>query len=285
MLSLRPCRDLEEILTAYLFELGAAGTQQIEERLLIYFPEPCAVAQIENDLQIFLAQLRVGGMNLPSVAMAHEQIAAQDWNSAWKRYFKPIFISERVLIRPSWEARVPLAAHQIEIIIDPKQAFGTGHHATTRSMVRLLEKYLQPQMQLIDAGTGTGILAIAAAKLQTGGQAIAFDNDPIAAEAAQENIQLNHVQDCIKLYAGTLDALRQEPVDMILANLQHPTLLALLPDFAARLKRDGRLLMSGILENEGESIKSASQRVGLACIEIRQDEEWLTLAVAPTARR
>jgi len=282
ILALHPAHDLEEILTAYLFELGAVGTHQSEDRLLVYFPEPCEIAPIENAIQAFLAQLRAGGINLPPLIMTRERLAAQDWHSAWKRYFKPFLISDRILIRPSWETAA-LASGQIEIVIDPKQAFGTGHHATTRCMLRMLEKYLRPGMSVIDVGAGTGILAIAAAKLQPGVQIIALDNDPIAVEAAQENIHLNRVQDCIKLYAGPLAALRLQAVDLILANLQHHILVELLPDFAQFLKRDGMLLMSGILEHEGASIKSAAERMGLACLEIRQEGEWLTVAAEQAA--
>jgi ribosomal protein L11 methyltransferase len=281
-LSLQPGHGLEEILTAYLFERGAVGTQQIEDRLLVYFPESGALQKIEDDLQDFLAQWRAGGMNLPNVTITREQIAAQDWHSAWKRYFKPFLISSRILIRPSWE-NAALAPGQIEIVIDPKQAFGTGHHATTRGMLRLMEKYLRANMRVIDVGTGTGILAIAAAKLQPGVRVVALDNDPIAAEAAQENIHLNRVQDCIKLYAGTFAACRPLPVDLILANLQHQTLIALLPDLARILKPEGVLLLSGLLDVEGESIRWAAQQVGLEYLEMQQEEEWLTIAVAQTA--
>jgi len=280
MLALRPGAALEEMLTAYLFARGAVGTQQSEDRLLVYFPEPCEIEAIANGLQIFLEQLRAGGMHLPGLTITHETIAAQDWHSAWKKYFKPFLVSARVLIRPSWETAT-LAPGQIEIVIDPKQAFGTGHHATTRGMLRLLEKYLRPGMRVIDAGTGTGILAIAAAKLQPGVRVVAFDNDPLAVEAAQENIQLNRVPDCIKLYTGLFASLQMPPVDLILANLQHHTLLELLPDFAPLLKREGVILFSGLLEHEGESIKTASQRAGLECLEIQQEEEWLTVAVTP----
>jgi ribosomal protein L11 methyltransferase len=250
----------------------------MEDRLLAYFPEPCEIAKIANGLQTFLAQLRAGGMNLPEITITHRQIAAQDWHSAWKRYFKPIFISERILIRPSWEAAVALAPDQIEIIIDPKQAFGTGHHATTRSMVQLLEKYLRPGMRAIDVGTGTGILAIAAAKLQPNVQVVALDTDPIAVEAAYENINLNRVQNYVKLYTGPLAALRVQTVDLILANLQHQTLLPLLADFSSRLSRGGILLLSGLLVQESESIRAALESSGLQCIETRTEEEWLTLA-------
>jgi ribosomal protein L11 methyltransferase len=279
--SLRPGLALEEILTAFLLARGAVGTHQIEDRLLAYFPEPCAIEKIKNDLNDFFVQWRAGGMNWPAVTITNERIVAQDWHSAWKRYFKPFLISERILIRPSWEVAA-LAPGQIEIVIDPKQAFGTGHHATTAGMLQLLEKYLRPGMRVIDVdvGAGTGILAIAAAKLQPEVRAVALDTDPIAVEAAQENIHLNRVQNFIKLYAGPLAALHAPPVDLILANLQHQTLMELLPDFAKILKRDGMLLMSGILEHEGESIKSASQRTGLECLEIRKEEEWLTMALA-----
>jgi ribosomal protein L11 methyltransferase len=285
VISLHPGAGLDEILSALLFDRGAVGTQQMEDRLLVYFPEPCESAKIANDLQTFLAQLRAGGVKLPEITITHQQIAAQDWHSAWKRYFKPIFISERVLIRPSWEAAVALAPGQIEIIIDPKQAFGTGHHATTRGMVQLLEKYLRPGMRAIDVGTGSGILAIAAAKLQPDVRVVALDTDPIAVEAAYENINLNRVQDCVKLYTGPLAALRMQQVDLILANLQHQTLLPLLADFSSRLPKRGVLLLSGLLIQESESIRSALESSGLQCIENRIEEEWLTLAatVAQTA--
>jgi ribosomal protein L11 methyltransferase len=144
--------------------------------------------------------------------------------------------------------------------------------------VQLLEKYLQPGMQVIDVGAGTGILAIAAAKLQPNAQVVALDIDPVAVEAAQENIYLNGVQDFVKLYAGPLAALQPHPADLILANLQHQTLLSLAPDFAQRLKNNGILLLSGLLEHEGESIISALEHSGLRCIETRKEEEWLTLA-------
>jgi len=279
MFVLRPGVTLEEMLAAHLFERGAVGTQQIEDRLLAYFPEPCEVEAIVHDLRVYLNQCRAGGMVLPEITITHELIAAQDWHSAWKKYFKPFLVSPRVLIRPSWETAA-LASGQIEIVIDPKQAFGTGHHATTRSMLRLLEKYLRPAMRVIDAGTGTAILAIAAAKLQSEVRVVAFDNDPLAGEAAQENIQLNRVAAWVKLFTGTLAALRMPPADLILANLQHLTLLELLPELAAALKHDGVMLLSGLLAQEGESIKSAAQRLGLQCLEIQQEEEWLTIAVS-----
>jgi ribosomal protein L11 methyltransferase len=291
VLSIPIVPGLDELLAAFLFERGAVGNAQIGERLRVYFPASRNLGKIVDDLQTFLAQLRAGGperpgINLPAIAITQEQIEAQDWHSAWKRHFKPIFISERVLVRPSWEPAT-LAPGQIEIIIEPKQAFGTGHHATTRSMIQLLEKYLRPGMRVLDVGTGTGILAIAAAKLQPGTRVIAADTDPVAIAAAQENISLNRVQNCVKLYTGSLEALQRQPADLILANLQHQTLLALLPDFAQRLKIEGILLISGLLEHEGESIQSALEHSGLRCIEIRKEEEWLTLAatVAPGSQR
>jgi ribosomal protein L11 methyltransferase len=148
-------------------------------------------------------------------------------------------------------------------------------------MVRTLEKYLRPGMCVIDVGTGTGILAIAVAKLQPNVRVVALDTDPVAVDAAQENICLNHVTDCVKLYAGPVATLQTQPVDLILANLQYQPLVELLADLAQRLKAKGVLLLSGLLAHEGESIQKNLEHAGMRCIEIRKEEEWLTLAATP----
>jgi ribosomal protein L11 methyltransferase len=268
---------LDELLAADLFNRGAVGSTQMDGELVVYFPAHSDIEKIVNGVQSFLANLRDCGINFPTSAITHQEIETQDWHSAWKQHFKPIFISEHVSVRPSWENAVATPG-QIDLIIEPKQAFGTGHHATTRGMIQLLEKYLQPGMRGIDVGTGSGILAIAAAKLQPNVRIIALDIDPVAIEAARENISLNHVEDCVTLYAGTFAAISTPPVDLILANLQYQPLLELLAVFYQNLKPEGILLLSGLLANEGDPLRSALERSGLRCLEIREEEEWLSLA-------
>ncbi|MDZ7344594.1 MAG: 50S ribosomal protein L11 methyltransferase, partial [candidate division KSB1 bacterium] len=268
---------LDELLAAYFFERGAVGSTQGDGQLAVYFPEPCDIEKIAEELRKFLAALRDTEMNVPPEKISHHVIETQDWHSAWKQHFKPIFISERVSVRPSWEN--PIAAPgQVDLIIEPKQAFGTGHHATTRRMIRLLEKYLRPGMRGIDVGTGSGILSIAAVKLQPNVRLIALDIDPVAIEAARENICLNRVEDCITLYVGTLADLSSPRVDLILANLQYQPLVELLAEFYQDLKPEGILLLSGLLAHEGNSLQSALERSGLRCLEIQEEEEWLSLA-------
>lgn len=268
---------LDELLAAYLFDRGAVGSTLADNQLAVYFPESSDIEKIATDLQRFLLDLRDSGINFPPAPITCQEIETQDWDAAWKHHFKPILISARVSVRPSWENAIA-TPEQIDLIIEPKQAFGTGHHATTRNMIQLLEKHLRPGMRVLDVGTGSGILAIAAVKLQPKVRVVGLDIDPVAIEAARENIYLNHAEDCVTLYVGTLAALRTPPVDLILANLQYQPLLELLADFFHYLKPEGIMLLSGLLAHEGDPLRSALERSGLRWIETREEEEWLSLA-------
>ncbi len=167
---------------------------------------------------------------------------------------------------------------QIVIIIDPKMSFGTGEHQTTKLVIRLLEKYVQKGMKVLDAGTGTGILSIAAVKLGAAGT-IAFDIDDWCYENAKENTGLNDVSDDIDIRIGEIDMIPEDNFDMILANIQKNILLELSGEFAGRLKQNGIILLSGLLWDDEEDILKEYTLKGFSHNETIRMDDWIALSL------
>ena len=204
-------------------------------------------------------------------------VPAQDWNEAWARSVKPLCIG-RVVIRPSWEP-VTLGPHDLEIILDPKQAFGTGHHATTRMLLEWLQEDIRGGEQIVDVGAGSAILAMAAVKLGAA-SAVGVEIDPIAADCAKEYVELNQLTDRIDIVTGTLADLPQEnqrAIDLVLANLDRQTVLGLAEDLASVAFGGARVLVSGILVEQESEIVEWFSNLGLVCADRRDDEGWVVM--------
>jgi len=204
-----------------------------------------------------------------------QSIPNQDWNRAWAQSVKPLRLGNRIVIRPSWESASSQPG-QIEIVLDPKQAFGTGHHATTRMLVEWLEEVIQGGERVLDVGTGSGLLAMVALRLGAAG-AVGIDNDPVAIECAQEYAQQNQFGEELSLYCGTLDG--GEAYDLVLANLDRHTLLQLAAPLAGCTGR--RLLVSGLLTDQRQEIVEAFASVSLYPGEQREQDGWLAMEFTP----
>ena len=224
-------------------------------------------------LRAVLSDLRT---SISAQYLSVTRVPAQDWNEAWARSVKPLRIG-RVVIRPSWEP-VTLGPRDLEIILDPKQAFGTGHHATTRMLLEWLQEDIRGGEQILDVGTGSAILAMAAVKLGAA-SAIGVEIDSVATDCAREYVELNQLTDRIDIVTGTMADLpphRTTP-DLVLANLDRQTILNLADALASVGSRGARLIVSGILvEQEGEILERFSS-LGLACIGRREEEGWMAL--------
>lgn len=268
----RVTRETEEAILNFLFEIGSIGCQQHENSVFAYFSGENSKSGISKKIIVYLQHLSSLGFNLPTDKVEVTRLENQHWNSVWKKHFKPIVVSQKFIVKPTWTKFKP-PADRIVIEIDPKQAFGTGHHATTRLMLQLLEKYLLPTKSVLDVGTGTGILAIAAAKLNAR-RVAAFDVDPIAVDAAIENCQVNTSK--LPLVVGEIDALSSDiRFDLILANLNKTVILKLFKQFNQVLARDGCLILSGILEEEADEAKKYAARFSdLTLIEETRVDEW-----------
>jgi ribosomal protein L11 methyltransferase len=217
--------------------------------------------------------LDVTGQPAPEILV--QSIPNQDWNREWAQSVKPLWIGKRIVIRPSWEA-VAVQPELIEIVLDPKQAFGTGHHATTRMLVEWLEETIQGGETVLDVGTGSGVLAMVALRLGAT-RALGIDNDPVAIACAQEYAMQNRFGDELSFHCGTLGD--GQAYDLVLANLDRQTVLQLAVPLTKRTGR--RLLLSGLLLDQRQEIVEAFACVNFYPRQQRERDGWLAMEFIP----
>ncbi|GAA5335744.1 MULTISPECIES: 50S ribosomal protein L11 methyltransferase [Thermus] len=240
--------ELDPILPE-LFDRGARGLEEREGEVLAYFPAPL--------------DLPYGGV--------WEEVPDEDWLSAWRRDLKPALAPPFVVLAPwhTWEGP------EIPLVIEPGMAFGTGHHETTRLALMALARHLRPREKVLDLGTGSGILAIAAAKL--GGEALGVDIDPSVLPQAEANARQNRV--AVRFLEGSLtEALPFGPFDLVVANLFAELHQAFAPQYRAALAPGGRLLATGILREKAPMVREALVGAGFAPLEEVGEGEWVLLA-------
>lgn len=224
-------------------------------------------------LRLVLRQLDGNGSPEPDIVV--QSLPNQDWNKQWAESVKPLWVGKRLVIRPSWET-VDARADQIEIVLDPKQAFGTGHHATTRMLLEWLEEVIRGNESVLDVGTGSGLLAMVALRLGAN-RAVGIDHDPVAIECAQEYATINRFGQELSFRAGTLTD--EQAFDLVLANLDRQTLLQLADKLAVCTGQ--RLLVSGLLLEQRQEIIEAFARGDLYPGRERERDGWLAIEFAP----
>lgn len=198
----------------------------------------------------------------------------EDWANAWKDHYVPIRVGHRVVVRPPWRSYQP-EPDDVVVELDPGMAFGTGTHPTTRLCMELLEERIGAGARVLDVGTGSGILAIAAAHL--GAASIdAIEVDPVAARHGRENIERNGLADRIALYEGTLDSrFDDERYDLVLANIIARILTELADDLTRVVSNDGTLVLSGIIEGKEAMVTERFEALGFRLDERRQMDDWV----------
>jgi len=202
-------------------------------------------------------------------------LAEADWAHAWKEHFKPHRVGPFV-ITPPWAA-LPAPADGLPVVIDPGLAFGTGLHPTTQLCLELAAELVRPGETVLDLGTGSGILAIAAARLGAG-QVLALDIDPLAVKAARANVRRNRLSRQVKVVRGTLKG-PTGPFGLILANLSAPVLTELAPAVAASLAPGGRLVASGLLVGRADDLERLYAGLGLESLDRRTSGDWAALVL------
>jgi len=290
-----------------LFELGSTGTEECPDGIRAFFPGPELPPAAMSALKGYLESVRTLGLNVGNPLTI--KIPDQDWAKKWREGFKPIRVTDRIVIKPPWEPWKP-GSGSIVIDIYPRMAFGTGTHETTQLCLVLTEKYLKPGWRVLDIGTGSAVLAIAAAKL--GAKCVlALDNDEDAIANAVENVKMNRVEERVKVHRGTVDILMggiRSPVarqkysdksrhgsnsnaacgipisggfDLILANIDRPTLTVVIPQIGPLMNPGGQFILSGILDTEKETIGFVLQQNGFRVLEAMPRGEWVGFAGCP----
>lgn len=210
-----------------------------------------------------------------------------DWINNWKQFFHQFYIDD-LLVIPSWEEVKPEDQDKMILHIDPGTAFGTGMHETTQLCIRQLKKYITPQTELLDVGTGSGILAIIS--LMYGiHHAVGTDLDPCAVEAVRENMQVNHIApECFDMMIGNIitdkavqDKVGYEKYDIVVANILADVLVPLTPVIVNQLKPGGVYITSGIIDNKEQTVRDAVEAAGLEVIDVTYQGEWVNV----TARK
>lgn len=242
-----------------------------------WLPETDDLEQQRLHLEAALDRLR--GLGLGAIEPAgFRWVEDEDWANNWKAYFKPMRPGERLVVIPSWE-QYDLGPGDLPLYLDPGMAFGTGTHATTALCLRWLERLVTPGSRVIDVGTGSGILAIAAHQLGAG-SVLAIDIDPVAVQVAGENVRRNGVD--VEVRRATLDQVEREEADLIVANIIASVIQEILPDVYARLKPGGRFLASGIIAEKREAVAAAMSDAWLLPVGIREQDGWVAiLAMKP----
>lgn len=287
--------------TAELLARHAAGGVSIESTNLHdtnqAHPQPTesfmvrAFLAADSDLERRKRKLEEGLWHLAQILPLpdphYEWLEEQDWSQLWKDRYKPFPVGRDLIILPAWLQETQ--SRRLAILLDPGMAFGTGTHPSTRMCLSALEDNLQRVDVVFDIGTGSGILSIAAARLGAR-RVLAFDTDADAVEAAVQNVLRNSVDDRVQVVHGSLEQARQMTAsglpNLVLANILAPTLTALLEEgLAALVDVGGRLILSGILEEQAPPLQEHAQNAGLKLIEIRCEQDWRALVLQKTVER
>jgi len=203
-----------------------------------------------------------------------DEVRDEDWEQNWKKYYHSFKVGDRLVIKPSWED-YQAQDGKVIIEIDPGMAFGTGIHASTRFCLHFIDQYIKGGETVVDAGCGSGILSIAAAKL--GARSVfSMDIDDVAVKIARDNVALNNLSDVIEVQAGDIvEELKQKAPDIIMANITAEVVIMLLPIAASVLKPGGYLFGSGIVESRWPAVQKRLESNGFIIEQVQQDVDWI----------
>lgn len=257
----------QELFIAELMDLDFYGFEQRDDQLIAYVEKP-RYNDSNRELIEQLIAVYPGASFTETTDMAD-----QNWNEAWEQSIRPQRIGS-FLVRPTWSSEPP-SGDEILLEIDPKMAFGTGYHATTRLMLRVLQHLELKGKRVLDAGTGTGILAIAAVKLGAI-SATGFDMDPWSEQNAVENALINRVENVVEIRLGGIEKINPEEMyDISLANINRNVILDLIPSLTRHTKPGGAICLSGLLDTDEKIIRDKLADEPVQVLDLRQEDEWI----------
>ena len=310
--TLKTTPEVEDIVSSSLADAGVEGVeiedkvplsesdkQQMFVDILPDCPEDDGIAYLsfyldeDADKEAILARVKEeleelrNFLDIGEGTITESQTEDKDWINNWKEYFHQFYVDD-ILIIPSWEEVKEEDQDKMIIHIDPGTAFGTGMHETTQLCMRQLKKYVTPETELLDVGTGSGILSIVALKLGAK-HAVGTDLDPCAITAAKENLEVNGIPEgMMEVMIGNIiddkaiqDAVGYEKYDIVAANILADVLVPLTPVILGQLKKGGIYITSGIIDEKEETVVNAVKAAGLEVVEVTRQKDWVSV----TARK
>jgi len=261
-----------ELLSGIFWNFDITGLMEDDDHITVFTSGKSKDSEIQFDevLNKLKQEKFIDSFNIEK-----EILEDQNWNKLWEKSREVIRVSDRIVVKPTFKSYVA-KENEIVLTIDPKMSFGTGEHQTTKLMLKMLEKIVKPEMIVLDVGSGTGILSIAAIKL--GAQiAVAVDFDEICLENCRENSILNKVQNSIEILTGEIDLVKKNNFDLVTANIQKNVLIEIAEKIRERLSQNGLVLLSGLLESDRNEIENKYNSLGFQAVEIEQMDEWIAI--------
>lgn len=254
----------------------ADGVDVTDEVILTVYVPPESQAATITAIGIFLAALPEAGLAPGRGSISVGTVREEDWANNWKAYFKPLPVGRKLLIKPSWEP-VPPGTDRLIVEIDPGMAFGSGTHPTTELCLAALEEQYPAGKAVFDIGTGSGILAVAAARLGAA-TVTAVDIDPVAVRTARENAARNGVEEVVNFRLGGIEVIEPDAkAEIIVANIIADVIIAIAGPVRQRLRPGGVCIVSGIIRERCPEVKAALTAAGFTGIDCRWSGEWASI--------
>lgn len=238
-----------------------------------YFSVEDNIEEIIEYVKSKLIEIKDMGIDIGEGTVEYIKVNEEDWDNNWKKYYKPTKIGENIVVKPIWEEYESNGEMVIEL--DPGMAFGTGTHETTRMCVEALEENVKEDTTVFDIGTGSGILAIAAAKLGAK-KVIGVDLDPVAVDSAKENVSFNNLNNIEILYGNLMDVVKGK-ADLVVANIIAEIIVVLAEDVKNFLVPGGLFITSGIIRERRELVETKLKEKGFKIKEVKEQGEWLCI--------
>ncbi len=281
-MTVRATPEAVEAVSDILLNAGAAGVVEAGPAVrAAYLPEGDEVEARVGQIERSVADLARFGLDPGPAEVTTRTIAEEAWAEAWKEYFHPTRIGDRLVVRPTWRSYTP-ADRDIVLDLDPGMAFGTGAHPTTTMCARALENHVRPGDTVLDVGTGSGILAIAAARLGAT-RVLACDTDPVAVHVARSNAAQNNVTDAVDVVEGSWPTLveRGQSGRIVVANIIASVIERLIPEAHHLVAPGGLLIASGIASFRAAGVKATLARHRWSVTKVHTEGEWVAMEARP----
>ncbi|MBP2078147.1 50S ribosomal protein L11 methyltransferase [Oceanobacillus polygoni] len=245
-------------------------------RIKAYLPMNSFLGETVEQIKQAINNLLIYDIDLGKNHVSLSEVNEEEWATAWKKYYKPVKVSKKITITPTWEEYTPVSSDEIIIELDPGMAFGTGTHPTTVLSMQALETYLTHDDTVIDVGCGSGVLSIAAAKLGAK-EVYAYDLDEIAVKSTQQNAKLNELNSQIVVAQNNLLDHVNQQVNVIVSNILAEIIVRFVDNAWDNLVSGGLFITSGIIQNKKQLVKEKLTEQGFEIIAVNEMEDWISI--------